>query len=701
MLPKVCVLFILMNVKLIFCEPVPQLDLPPLDVVITAKPEVTLNSYTEDKGADRSEGVSSDFDRDRSQRFGPPYAYNNQFENRSATRGFEDINYNRNRPFLDDDKYYANRNRDDFNGNLDPDRFRNSNYRDGYQYQRPNPNGYNDDQYNYNNGYQQDERYRLEQERQFRIEDDRLRRILAEIDQKSSFECSLNVAAQWNFETNVNEITQVEALAAQQRYSDYQRTVWDQMRQIDKNRIYDQQLFRQVYFMSNIGPSALPPDQLDRYNRLINDMLAIYNKAEICGYEQPFNCGLRLQPHLKELMGKSRDWEELQYTWTEWRRKSGRDMRDLYEQVAELTNEAARYNNFSSAADYWTFPFESPDFRRDAENVWLEILPLYELIHAYVRRKLREFYGPDRINKNAPLPDHVLGNMYGQSWSNILDITIPYPGRSFLEVTPQMAAQGYTPHVMFQLAEEFFLSMNMTVLPTEFWIDSILERPPDRAVICQPSAWDFCNGHDYRIKMCTGVNHKDLITVHHEMAHIHYFINYRHKPKVFRDGANAAFHEAIGDAIALSAATPKHLQTLGLIQKSVDDTAHDVNFLFALALDKVVFLPFALSLDAWRWDIFNKKITKEQYNCHWWLLREKYGGIKPPVLRSEMDFDPGSKYHVPANIPYIRYFFATVLQFQIHRALCKASLQYLPGDSSKPLHKCDIYRQPEAGNTLK
>ncbi len=121
--------------------------------------------------------------------------------------------------------------------------------------------------------------------------------------------------------------------------------------------------------------------------------------------------------------------------------------------------------------------------------------------------------------------------------------------------------------------------------------------------------------------MCTGVNHKDLITVHHEMAHIQYFISYRNKPKVFRDGANAglfkiymskvvysvlrnlflptihinsfnfkifvAFHEAIGDAIALSASTPKHLQTLGLIQKSVDDTAHDINFLFALALDKV------------------------------------------------------------------------------------------------------------------
>lgn len=154
--------------------------------------------------------------------------------------------------------------------------------------------------------------------------------------------------------------------------------------------------------------------------------------------------------------------------------------------------------DFSNAADYWTSTFESADFRQDAENAWFEILPLYELIHAYVRRKLREFYGPNRINRNAPLPDHILGNMYGQSWANILDLTIPYPGRNFVEVTPQMIEQGYTPLVMFQLAEEFFLSINMSAMPNDFWAQSVFEQPIDRVVLCQPSAWDFCNSKDYR-----------------------------------------------------------------------------------------------------------------------------------------------------------------------------------------------------------
>lgn len=82
-----------------------------------------------------------------------------------------------------------------------------------------------------------------------------------------------------------------------------------------------------------------------QYNRLINDMLAIYNGASICAFEQPFHCGLRLSPDLKNVMAKSRDWEELTFVWTEWRRKSGRNMRELFEQLVDLTNEASRFNS--------------------------------------------------------------------------------------------------------------------------------------------------------------------------------------------------------------------------------------------------------------------------------------------------------------------------------------------------------------------
>ncbi|KAL2720191.1 angiotensin-converting enzyme isoform X1 [Vespula squamosa] len=489
------------------------------------------------------------------------------------------------------------------------------------------------------------------------------RNILARLDFLGAERCSANVAAQWGYETDVNEYTQLQALEAQQLYADFQNQAWQLISRIDSNNIRDPIIRRRLRYLSVVGPSALPLDQLDRYNRIINDMLAIYNGATICAYNDPFNCGLRLYPDIAGIMAKSRNWDELQYVWTEWRRRSGTPMRDLYQQLVTLNNEAAKLNNFSDAAQYWMFPYESVDFQQEIENVWEIIRPLYEELHAYVRKKLRDLYGPEKISGHAPLPSHVLGNVWAQSWINIQDITIPYPGKNYLDVTPEMQAQGYTPIDMFRIGEEFYLSLNLSAMPPEFWAGSVIVDPGNRPLICQASAWDFCNRLDYRIKMCTKVTMKDLITVHHEMAHIQYFLRYSGLPREFRDGANPGFHEAIGEAVALSVATPRHLQTLGLANKYIDEPAADINYLFSLAMEKLVLLPFSLAVDKWRWDIFRGYINREEYNCHWHRLKEQYSGVKPPVLRSEDDFDPGAKYHIPANIPYIRCIFSFVFRF--------------------------------------
>ncbi|XP_014258853.1 angiotensin-converting enzyme-like isoform X1 [Cimex lectularius] len=524
--------------------------------------------------------------------------------------------------------------------------------------------------------------------------------LLFQADTLLSQQCTSNVDAQWAFETNINEATQLQALEGQLAYTEAQIKIRDVLCKIPKDRVRENHLWRAIRFLSVIGIAALPRDQLDRYNRLINDMLAVYNGATTCSYKDPLKCNLRLEPDLTNIMAKSKDWDELQHTWIEWHRRSGQKIRDLYDQMVDLSNYAARLNNFTDYYEYLSFPYESPSFRLDVEDAWAQIKPLYDELHAYVRRKLRDLYGPEKLGREAPMPAHILGNMWAQSWTNILDVTIPYPGKTFVDVTPQMNSQGYTPLTMFRLAEEFFLSLNLSGMPPDFWAHSLLQEPPDRPVICQPSAWDFCNRRDYRIKMCTRVTMKDLVTIHHEMTHIQYFLEYRNKPKVFRDGANPGFHEAVSEAIAMSAGSPKHLRTLGLVFSSNDDIPHNINYLYSLALDKLPFLAFSLALDSWRWDVFQGAIPKERYNCQWWDYREKIGGIKPPVLRSETDFDPGSKYHVPANIPYIRYFVSTVLQFQIFRGLCRAAVKQAHLNPSDPLYKCDVYRSSAAGNVL-
>ncbi|XP_014300060.1 angiotensin-converting enzyme isoform X2 [Microplitis demolitor] len=596
---------------------------------------------------------------------------------------------------------YNQRNR----GSIDPYNQRDRGSIDPYnQRDRGSSDPYNQRDRGSSDPYNQRDRGSIDpynqRDRGSRINDLDYKNVLARLDFQGAERCSNNVAAQWNYETNVNEYSQLQALEAQRDYAEFQNGAWQLINKLDVSNQRDPVLQRRLRYLSIVGPAALPPDQLDRYNRLINDMLAIYNSATICAHNDPFRCGLRLYPEISKLMAKSRDWDELQWVWVEWRRRSGSQIRDLYSQLVFLNNEVARLNNFTDAADYWMFPYESPDFQQELDEVWESVRPLYEELHAYVRKKLRDLYGPERIGGHTPLPAHILGNVWGQSWTNLLDITTPYPGKYYMDVTEEMQAQGYTPIDMFRIGEEFYLSLNLSAMPQEFWSGSILVDPGDRPLICQPSAWDFCNRVDYRIKMCTKVTMKDLITVHHEMAHIQYFLHYSHLPREFRDGANPGFHEAVGEAVALSVGSPRHLQTLGLANKYIDEPAADVNYLFSLAMEKLPLLPFSIAVDRWRYDVFRGIVNREEYNCHWHRMMELYAGIKPPVLRSEDDFDPGSKYHIPANVPYVRNFVAGVLQFQLYRGLCQAAGQRYTNDPRRPLHKCDFYRSPDAGRVL-
>ncbi len=245
---------------------------------------------------------------------------------------------------------------------------------------------------------------------------------------------------------------------------------------------------------------------------------------------------------------------------------------------------------------------------------------------------------------------------------------------------------------MVRFGEAFFTSLGFAPLPQCFWERSMFTKPRDREVVCHASAWDVDAVDDLRIKMCIEINEEDFNTIHHELGHNFYQRAYNQQSYLFRDSANDGFHEAIGDAIALSI-TPSYLRQVGLIDVEPDPSG-DLGLLMQRALDKVAFLPFGLLIDQWRWKLFSGEITPENANAEWWKLRLKYQGVAPPVRRSEADFDPGAKYHVPANVPYTRYFLAHILQFQFHRAMTEIA------GAQGPVHRRSIYGSKVAGERL-
>ena len=136
------------------------------------------------------------------------------------------------------------------------------------------------------------------------------------------------------------------------------------------------------------------------------------------------------------------------------------------------------------------------------------------------------------------LPWQIVGGCYsGNAEAGCLELSFLY-WKGILRIVC-LLTQGYTPKKMFQLAEEFFTSLGLLPNPPEFWSGSVIEKPNDKEMVCHASAWDFCNGKDVRIKQCTFVNMEDLITVHHEMGHVQYFLQYKDLPIVYRAGANS------------------------------------------------------------------------------------------------------------------------------------------------------------------
>ncbi|MBL4852792.1 MAG: M2 family metallopeptidase [Robiginitomaculum sp.] len=395
---------------------------------------------------------------------------------------------------------------------------------------------------------------------------------------------------------------------------------------------------------------------------------------------------------LSNIIATSRDPKELQTVWEGWRTVAPPMQKD-YARMVEIINEGSRELGYADTGVLWKAGYDMPadDFTKEADRLWNQVKPLYDELHCYVRAELNQQYGDEVVPLDQPIRADLLGNMWAQSWGNVYDLVKPAGEAPKVDITALMAKADYDEIEMVKVSEKFFTSMGFEPLPDTFWERSLFVKPKDREVVCHASAWNIDDQDDVRIKMCIKKDGEDFKTVHHELGHNFYQRAYKHQPVYYKDGANDGFHEAIGDMISLSI-TPDYLVQIGLLDESdVPPASADIHLLMQQALDKIAFLPFSIMMDQWRWNVFNGEYAPSEYNDGWWALRTKYQGIRPPAERPANAFDPGAKFHIPGNTPYMRYFLAHILQFQFHKAACDMS------GNTGPLHRCSIYGNTEVG----
>jgi len=495
-------------------------------------------------------------------------------------------------------------------------------------------------------------------------------------------------AAGWVRATYITEDTAIMSSLARERYAKWHGET------VEAAMAYDDQELsaetRRAIDLLKLGTSLPTPKDAAKRRELTEiatELTGMYGAGKYCRSDDDCISGTDLE--LK--MQQSRNYDELLELWEGWR-EIALPMRDKFERYVELANEGAGTLGYDNLGEMWRAGFDmSPaEFQSETGRLWEQVKPLYDELHCHVRAKLGEVYGEDKVPQDGPIPAHLLGNMWAQEWAPLFDLLEPYPGVSDLDVDSTLKTKDFSPQEMVRSAENFYVSLGMPRLPDTFWERSQFTKPQDREVVCHASAWGLDGGNDLRIKMCINQTYDELRVIYHELGHNYYQGAYKNQPPLFQGGAHGGFHEAIGDTVVLSM-TPGYLEEVGLISSAEQSEQAVINRQMQMALDSIAFLPFGKLIDEWRWAVFSGEVAPEDYNKAWWDMRLKYQGIAPAVERTEDHFDPGAKYHVPANVSYTRYFLARILQFQFQRALCETAGH--EGD----LYSCSVFGNKEAG----
>ena len=496
-------------------------------------------------------------------------------------------------------------------------------------------------------------------------------------------------AAGWTQATYINVDTQLINAKATERFLEYLSKAVEEAKQFEGQPMSPASKRTLALLKFSVSaPAPADPAKRAEFSKLLAAMEAKYGSGKYCP-QGPESC--RDETKLKAVLESSRNYDELLDAWTGWH-STARPLRADYARYVELANDGARGFGYEDLGAMWrsNYDMSAEEFKREAARLYGQVQPLYKELHCYTRNKLQQKYGAEKVPSGKPIPAHLLGNMWAQQWDAVYDLLEPYPGVSSLDVDAALEKQSYDAVKMTKSAESFYKSIAFPALPQTFWERSMLTQPRDRDVQCHASAWHMDGKEDVRIKQCIRPTYEELRTIYHELGHVYYFLWYKDQPYLFQNGAHEGFHEAVGDTVNLSM-TPAYLAQIGLVSEAGTSREAVINQQMKMALQKIAFLPFGKLIDEWRWKVFSGEVTPENYNAAWWALREQYQGVAAPVARTEADFDPGAKYHVPGNVSYTRYFLSFIIQFQFHKALCEAA------GFKGPLSECSIYGNEVAG----
>ncbi len=379
---------------------------------------------------------------------------------------------------------------------------------------------------------------------------------------------------------------------------------------------------------------------------------------------------------LDGILRSSDDPQERLEAW-ECSKSVGKELKENLVNLRNLRNQSVQALDYH---DYFSYQVSDYGMTADEmmalnEKLIREVWPLYRELHTWARYELASRY-------HEPVPDylpaHWLPNRWGQDWLGLA----PESGMS---IDGKLKAKGA--EWIVRQGEAFYKSLGYESLPASFYEKSSLYPLPENANYKKnnhASAWHMDLDHDVRSLMSVVPNTDWWETVLHELGHIYYYLQYSNPqvPVVLREGANRAFHEAMGSLIGLASLQKPFLQEMNLLPNDLETDS--MQTMLKEALNYIVFIPWSSGvMTHFEHDFYARNLPADSMNARWWEYKKRFQGIVPPYERGEEYCDASSKTHInndPAQ--YYDYAISYVLLFQFHDHIARNILKQNPHASN-------------------
>ncbi|XP_075170478.1 angiotensin-converting enzyme-like [Haematobia irritans] len=395
-------------------------------------------------------------------------------------------------------------------------------------------------------------------------------------------------------------------------------------------------------------------------------------------------------PDIQRIVATTNDPAELKYYWDAWREKNTVWSAVNFYTIIEAMKKSAELLD-RPVLDLYYSGYNVEEFLKEMDRVMEELKPTYQQMHAFIRRELHKKYGSDVIDENGPIPHHLFEQVLAQAWKEGSIIEDYFP---FKELPAYDGfVKNFNSKKMLNDSQDFYKSLGFSDLDEDFLKNRIKEEDESESLNgCRDNIMDITP--KVYMEYCRKVDFRKFMQMHGYVGRIHYAQEKKNLPAFFFHAYDLEY--PVGEAVILSASTPKHLQTIGLAKDFKFTEKTLMNRLFRMGIHTILNIPEFYVQSKIVSELLKGTVDMDTVNKRYWKLMEDYAGVEPPSDREEGSIDFPYKFYLDVEENHqTKKFVSEILGYQFYKALCQKS-----GDQGQ-LHNCDFYGNKDVGNVLK